>query len=123
MFKFIHDAFQPVVHAAQALALSLADKHCAPRRLQVAPGEFVPAGMPWRGIVLVRDAGEDWSVAFRCPCGCGRTIELLVVPEGAPRWDLKIGSLGEPTLHPSVWLKDGCRSHFWLRGGRVHWAE
>lgn len=123
MFGFTRDAIRPLLQAAQAAALNIADTIGAPRRLQVARGEFVPARLPWRGVILVRDGGEDWSVALRCPCGCSRTIELLVVPEAAPRWDLTVNVRGQPTLHPSVWLRDGCRSHFWLRGGRIQWAQ
>jgi hypothetical protein len=40
-----------------------------------------------------------------------------------PRWDLKVDADQRPTLHPSVWVADGCRSHFWLRRGIVHWCK
>nr|WP_236840910.1 DUF6527 family protein [Bradyrhizobium sp. CCGE-LA001] len=60
---------------------------------------------------------------MRCPCGCGMTIELLVVPEAKPRWDVSIDVKQRPSLKPSVWVQRGCRSHFWLKGGRVQWCE
>ncbi|WP_307512857.1 DUF6527 family protein [Variovorax sp. W1I1] len=60
---------------------------------------------------------------MKCPCGCGRTIELLVIPEASPRWNITSDSAGRPTLHPSVHMKDGCKSHFWLRHGRVQWCK
>ncbi|MEA1099712.1 DUF6527 family protein [Escherichia coli] len=25
-------------------------------------------------------------------------------------------------MYPSVWLKDGCQSHFWIKKGRVVWV-
>ncbi|MDM9644782.1 DUF6527 family protein [Rhizobium sp. S163] len=28
-----------------------------------------------------------------------------------------------PTLHPSVWRNSGCRSHFWVRRGRIAWCD
>ncbi|MFW2851467.1 DUF6527 family protein [Sphingomonas sp. TX0543] len=40
-----------------------------------------------------------------------------------PRWSLSVDRLGLPTLHPSVWARDGCRSHFWLVGGKVRWCR
>ncbi|WP_245875070.1 DUF6527 family protein [Pseudomonas frederiksbergensis] len=78
--------------------------------------------MPFRELVLVRDGSEDWCVGFKCPCGCGRTIELLLPRDVKPRWTCSIDPLGRPTLHPSVWLKSGCESHFWVRGGRIIWV-
>jgi hypothetical protein len=39
-------------------------------------------------------------------------IELLVVPEAKPRWDVFIDTKQRPTLTPSVWVQRDCRSHF-----------
>jgi len=58
-----------------------------------------------------------------CPCGCGYAIELLVVAEAKPRWDVKVDGNGVPTLTPSVWLQKGCRSHFRVLEGRIHWCQ
>ena len=92
------------------------------RGLRIIEGDSLPSKLPMRDLVLARDDGEDWCVGMRCPCGCGHVIELLVVAEAKPRWDLSVDAKGRPTLTPSVWLKTGCRSHFWIRGGRVHWC-
>jgi len=92
------------------------------RRLRIVEGDSLPARVPRRAVVLARDDGEDWCVGLRCPCGCGDVIELLVVPEAKPRWDLAIDAKGRPSLSPSVWRQKGCRSHFWLRRGRIHWC-
>tara|TARA_R110002020_G_scaffold69730_9_gene181452 strand:- start:25466 stop:25798 length:333 start_codon:yes stop_codon:yes gene_type:complete len=99
------------------------DRHGPARRLLVVQGDSLPDGLPSRDIVLVRDDGDDWSVGMRCPCGCGDTIELMVLEEARPRWDITVDSARRPTLHPSVWRKTGCRSHFWLRRGRIHWCD
>jgi Family of unknown function (DUF6527) len=93
------------------------------RRLLVVEGDSLPARMPARDLVLARDNGEDWCVGLRCPCGCGDTLELLVVAEARPRWDVAIDEDGWPSLVPSVWRKKGCRSHFWIRRGRAHWCS
>ncbi len=94
-----------------------------PRRLIVVKGDSLPPEMPIRAIVLARDGSEDWCVGMQCPCGCGRTIELLVIDEAKPRWDYKVDADGLPSLHPSVWLNNGCCSHFWLKKGRIHWCH
>ncbi|WP_414916408.1 DUF6527 family protein [Pseudomonas sp. IT-P395] len=92
------------------------------RTLTVIEGDSLPAKMPMRSLVLARDGQEDWCVGFKCPCGCGHTIELLLIEEARPRWDCELDKHGHPSLHPSVWLKSGCKSHFWIRHGKVHWA-
>lgn len=93
------------------------------RRLRVIEGDSLPDRLPRRDLVLARDGDEDWCVGLRCPCGCGRTIELLVIQEAKPRWDVSIDVKGFPSLQPSVWLQKGCGSHFWLRRGRISWCD
>ena len=92
------------------------------RQLRIVKGDSLPIRLPSRDFVLARDAG-DWSVGLRCPCGCSQTLELLTIPEAAPRWDLSINAAGLPSLKPSVWRQAGCPSHFWLRDGKVGWCE
>lgn len=103
--------------------LSLLERFLVARRIEILEGEVLPKKLPRRNIVLLRDAGEDWSVAMRCPCGCGQAIELALIPEAKPRWKLRVESDETPTLSPSVWLREGCRSHFFVRRGRVVWVS
>ncbi len=93
------------------------------RRLSVVDGDCLPARLPWRDLVVVRDEGEEWSVGMRCPCTCGRVIELLLASDAEPRWDLAVDKGGAPTLSPSVWLEGGCASHFWVRKGQIEWCD
>ena len=93
------------------------------RRLVVIEGDSLPKSMPRRNLVLARDDGEDWCVGMRCPCGCGDVIELLVIDEAKPRWDISADQKGRPSLYPSVWRKTGCQSHFWVRRGRIEWCD
>lgn len=75
-------------------------------------------------LYAVADSGaRPWSAAFVCPCGCAAIIQLALVPGGGPSWQLVRDWLGRPTLHPSVWRIRGCRSHFWLRHGRIDWVR
>ncbi|WP_250511545.1 DUF6527 family protein [Caballeronia sp. GACF4] len=92
------------------------------RKISIIVGDSLPKDLPRRNLVLCRDGDEDWSVGFRCPCGCGRRIELLLIEEAKPRWDVSVDKRARPTLTPSVWLKDGCCSHFWVRGGKIDWC-
>lgn len=97
---------------------------CGPaRRLVIVDGDALPDVLPARDLVLTRDDGDDWSVGMRCPCGCGERIELMILEGTRPRWDISINEVRRPSLHPSVWRKSGCRSHFWVREGRILWCE
>lgn len=119
MIRIITSWTRRTYSAYRKTILRVWDRYAPPRRLRFVAGDSLPSAMPSRDLVLVRDDGEDWCVGFRCPCGCGRTIELLVIPEAKPRWDVAADAAGHPSLTPSVWLKSGCRSHFWVRNGRV----
>lgn len=96
---------------------------CGPARcVIVVEGDSLPQVLPYRNLILAQDDGENWCVGMHCPCGCSDMIELFLVREGKPRWDLVIDDQGRPTLEPSVWRASGCRSHFWIRKGRVYWC-
>lgn len=93
------------------------------RSLSVVAFDTLPDRLPWRSVVLTNDDGEPWSVGMRCPCRCGTRVEVLVDPLAAPHWTVIVDSRNRPTLNPSVWLDGGCRSHFWLREGRIEWCD
>ena len=92
------------------------------RSVQVIDGDGLPSRLPPRDLLLLSDDGEPWSVAMMCPCGCDRRVELPLLREVSPRWSLQIDKLDRPTLCPSIWLRDGCRSHYFVRSGKVIWV-
>ena len=98
------------------------DRLLPARRITIVEADTPPQKLPRRNLVLAREDNEDWAVAFRCPCGCGKRLELLLIEEANPNWSINISKEGKPTLHPSVWLKEGCKSHFWLRNGKIIWV-
>lgn len=61
--------------------------------------------------------------AFQCPCGCGRTVELNLNRASSPVWRLRWHLFGTVSLSPSVWRKDGCKSHFFLKKSRIYWCN
>lgn len=91
------------------------------RTLSTVQGDALPKRLPRRDLVLLQDGGEDWCVGLQCPCGCGQRIELPLIREVSPHWRLCLEN-GKPTLMPSVWLREGCRAHFFLRRGKVEWV-
>ena len=73
-------------------------------------------------VYVIGDGEYDWSAAMLCPCGCGNVLEMNLLPDAKPVWSITVGPDQSVTLHPSVWKKTGCRSHFFLRNGTVEWV-
>jgi len=84
--------------------------------------EDAPEHPESRILYVVMENKKPWSAAMLCPCGCGETLHMNLLPDEQPMWRLKIHKHGTSTLHPSVKRLKGCRAHFWFRNGRVHWC-
>lgn len=92
-----------------------------PLGVRFVEGDELPRELAPHCLTVAQEDGTLWSAGMNCPCGCSRRLEVMLLEGVKPRWDLKVNR-GLPSLHPSVWVKDGCRSHFWLRDGVVHWC-
>lgn len=82
----------------------------------------LPDSLQSRRMYLIGDAAP-WSAAFLCPCGCGEVIHLSLLTDDSPRWSVSFNRDGLPTLSPSVWRTNGCRSHFFLQNGSIVWCK
>ncbi|WP_246510696.1 DUF6527 family protein [Bradyrhizobium glycinis] len=60
---------------------------------------------------------------MRCPEGCGRTLSMNLLPGAHPCWTLQEHPDGTGSLTPSVWRKEGCGCHFFLRRGKIEWVS
>ena len=63
------------------------------------------------------------AVAFMCPCGCG--IEICLPVDGSrveTKWSLSIEDDNTPTITPSVAMRGGCISHYFITRGEVRWC-
>ena len=98
--------------------------HIAPSRTITLQDTDEVEGSPrGRELLLAQEDGKSWEVAMRCPCGCGDTLELQLIPEAKPHWTLSADVKGSPSLKPSVFRATGCKAHFWLRSGRIQWCD
>ncbi len=70
-------------------------------------------------LFVVGENEHWWFAAMRCPCDCGATLHMNLLPDARPRWKLNLHDDRTVTLHPSVWRTKDCRSHFFIRKGRV----
>jgi hypothetical protein len=73
-------------------------------------------------IYIVKDGDEPDSLIFKCPCGCESRVELNLLTDCRPQWTFKVKGK-KISISPSVWATRGCRSHFWIREGRVQWTS
>ena len=82
----------------------------------------LPDILKQRSLYLIGD-GTPWSAALLCPCGCRDVVQLSLLDSDSPRWRLSVDGDKLPTLVPSIRRTNGCRSHFFLRHGRVIWSD
>lgn len=75
------------------------------------------------GLLYFVGDGVPWMAALLCPCGCGSDIRLSLIEDDTPRWRATFQKAGAASLYPSIWRTKGCRSHFFVRAGRVVWAR
>lgn len=92
------------------------------RRWHVHQVEDLPDALTPLTVYVIGEHGHQWYAAMQCPCGCGDTLQLSLHAEASPRWTLQRRWDGAPSLSPSIWRRTGCRSHFFLEGGRVRWV-
>lgn len=113
-----------IVAVIAALVARVFLKRRAPRvpvyqaqRVEDLPDTFQPLT-----VYLAGEEGHLWAAALLCPCGCGERIELNLLPQARPCWTVERQPEGTVTLMPSVWRQKGCKSHFYLRRGRIDWC-
>lgn len=113
-----------ILIALGAIAAWVFLKRRAPRvplyraqRIEDLPDIFKPLT-----VYLVGEDDHLWAAALICPCGCGERIELNLLPQARPCWSVERHPGGTVTLMPSVWRQKGCKSHFFVRNGRIDWC-
>lgn len=66
-------------------------------------------------LVEIRDGHLKW-VHLKCP-KCGDHIQLPMA--GKERWGITVDFLWRPTLAPSIWERQTCGAHFFIRKGQI----
>lgn len=94
----------------------------APQYITVYIDEL-PVQLQKLTVYVLGESEHLWSTAMICPCGCGELLQMSLHKQGRPRWELTNHGDGTVSLSPSVWRKVGCKSHFFLKHGRIIWCE
>ena len=89
------------------------------KELQLEPVCELPDSLADGVGYVVGEQGHEWHVVMACPCGCGSSIYLNLLPDDRPRWELIRHADKTFSLYPSVWRTSGCRSHFFVRRSRI----
>jgi hypothetical protein len=92
-----------------------------PYRLVMVEGRF-PAHIDSKRLYVLTEDGVPWEARMICPCGCKAALDLNLLPDDPPTWRFEADEKKRATLHPSVWRKIDCKSHFILRNGRIQWC-
>jgi hypothetical protein len=74
-------------------------------------------------IYVISEGAQQLHATLSCPCGCLRIIHLNLLNDPDPFWRIRIGKNGYATISPSIWLTEGCKSHFFIRRGKVAWVK
>lgn len=91
-------------------------------RYSVAEVKDVPEIFSERIVYIVGEPGNAWLIAFKCPCGCNSIIYLNLLVEAEPKWYYKISKKRRISIYPSVLGKRGCKSHFFVKAGKILWV-
>ena len=84
--------------------------------------EDLPELIPENKVLVVAEGNQPDTLAFKCPCGCNSNILLNLLQDAKPRWKYRITKRGNISISPSIWRKVGCKSHFFVRDGRIDWV-
>ena len=82
----------------------------------------VPKKLKQRTIYLIANDGYIWQAVMLCPCGCDVKLYINFINEQSPYWSYSIDENKNISLHPSINRKVECKSHFFIRRGRVLWV-
>jgi hypothetical protein len=94
----------------------------APKPLRTVHLEELPERLDAGAVYVLGEGEHKWFVALVCPCGCGATVQMSLLPDAQPRWRLIEHTDETISLEPSVWRRVGCRSHFFIRRGLIQWC-
>jgi hypothetical protein len=83
----------------------------------------LPNNVNDNSIYVVGERESPWLIAFNCPCGCHNLIQLNLLKEADPCWNYKVDTKMKINISPSIWRNNGCKSHFYVRNGKIHWVK
>lgn len=74
-------------------------------------------------IYVVVEKKQRLHAALLCPCGCKSQILLNLLSDSFPYWRIRHSKKNGVTISPSIWKTNGCKSHFFIRKGKLLWVK
>ena len=81
----------------------------------------IPSSLDAGAAYIMGPATRPKWFVLGCPCCCGESLWLSLMPKARPRWRL-LRTGGTFSAFPSI-VANNCGSHFWLRDGQFIWVE
>lgn len=73
-------------------------------------------------VYIVKNQEYCWLAVMTCPCGCKKVLYLNLINKYQPSWSYKINNRKIITLYPSIKRTIGCKSHFFIKKGKLIWV-
>jgi len=84
--------------------------------------EDLPSVVTDNKMYIIGTHGHYWLLMFNCPCGCNNPIQLNLLKDASPTWRYRISKTKKISITPSIRRTSGCKSHFYVRNGRIDWT-
>lgn len=72
-------------------------------------------------VYLIGNDGYFWQMLMICPCGCKKALYMNLIEDYDPYWKYEIRGK-TISISPSINRMVGCRSHFFLKNGKIEWC-
>lgn len=93
------------------------------KKYYIKPARDYPEEIKRNTIYIVGTIVNPQYAVFQCPCKCGRIVELNLNPDSSPCWTINWSPFGTISISPSIWRKQGCESHFFIKRSSVIWCN
>jgi hypothetical protein len=85
--------------------------------------EKLPPSLSKKIVYVVADDECMWHMALICPCDCGETLYMNLLKDERPCWEITQHIDCTFSIYPSIRRLVGCKSHFWIKHGKLIWSE
>ena len=81
----------------------------------------VPDKPKGKTLYFIGEQDYFWQFVMICPCGCNSLLHMNLMQDEEPYWTFEIDD-DKVTIVPSIDRMIGCKSHFFVRSGKIVWA-
>lgn len=90
-------------------------------KLEILPDNPNPDRLQNNIVYVVGERKYIKWAYLKCPCGCNETIMLSLNKKGHPSWSVDQDKFGRASIYPSINRLEGCKSHFYVKRGKLIW--